>query len=371
MIAGSMRERARLAWLELHESDLHLEPNEASDLAPVFEPEFLRERGWDLAFVTVLDEAHAEDAIAVLTHADGAGAGEGWHAVRLHAKAGGAAGRTEDAEACARRDGFVYFLGSQFGKKAGPLAASRSWVARASEESLAGALDGGKVELEIARTRFGLHRAVNDALAEAAVELLPIGPRARAAYIDATISLGAAKGKRWAGRVASGDHPINVEGMAFRADGRAVLGLRYPVTADGHALLVELDDLDAVFAEPDAVPQCSTVWVLQTGSPDAPAGVRALHSGGDDRFDAVVGDLDAAGKGATVLEDHPQGGAARSRHVRFELPLLAAGGSVGVEEVHDFGDVRRVEGVVVAPNGHAYYVIDDEGQVALRTLIFD
>lgn len=355
----------------MHESDLHLDPNEASDLSPVFGPEVLRERGWDLAFVTVLDEAPAEGAIAVVAHAEAAAPGEGWEALRVGAKPSSGAGKTEDAEACARRGGHVYFLGSQFGKKAGPLAASRSWIARVSEASLAGALDGGTAKLEIARTRFGLHRAVNDALAEAAVELLPLGPRAREAYIDATIALGAAKGKRWAGRVTSSDHPINVEGLEFRADGRALLGLRYPVTAAGHPLLVEIDDVDAVFAEPDAVPRCSNVWTLDTGSPEAPAGVRALHSGGDDRFNAVVGDLDAAGKGATVLEDHPQGGAARSRHVRFELPLLAAGGAVGVEEVHDFGDVRRVEGVVVAPNGHAYYVIDDEGHVALRTLIFD
>ena len=355
----------------LHESDLHLEPNEASDLSPVFEPGVLRERGWDLAFVTVLDEAHAEDAVAVVVHEDGAPPGHGWEALRIKTKPSSGAGKTEDAEACARRGGFVYFLGSQFGKKAGPLAASRSWVARAHEASLAGALDGGKAELEMARTRFGLHRAVNDAIAEAAVELIALGPRAREAYIDATIALGAAEGKRWAGRVKSGDRPINVEGMSFRADGRALLGLRYPVTADGHPLLVEVDDLDAVIADPDEVPRCSNVWTLETGSPKAPVGVRALHSGGDDRFDAVVGDLDASGKGATVLEDHPEGDAARSRHVRFELPVLAAGGAVGVEQVHDFGDVRRVEGVVMAADGHAYYVIDDEGHVALRTLIFD
>jgi hypothetical protein len=354
----------------VHETDLHLEPNEASDLSPVFEPEVLRERGWDLAFVTVLDEAHAEDAIAVLAHEHGAAPGEGWEAIRLKATPSSGAGKTEDAEACARRDGFVYVLGSQFGKKAGPLAASRSWVARAREASLADALDGGKVELEMARTRFSLHRAVNDALAEAAVELLPLGPGARAAYIDETIALGAAKGKRWAGRVRSGDQPINVEGLSFRADGRAVLGLRYPVTAAGHPLLVEVD-LDAVFEDPDAVPPCSTVWTLETGTPEAPVGVRALHSSGDDRFDAVVGDLDASGKSATVLEDHPQGGAARSRHVRFELPLVAAGGAVGVEDVHDFGEVRRVEGIATGADGHAYYVIDDAGHVALRTLIFD
>ncbi|MBA3326998.1 MAG: hypothetical protein H0T43_01685 [Solirubrobacterales bacterium] len=356
----------------MYDSDLHLEPNEASDLCPVFTPDVLRARGWDRAFVTVLDEASAEKAIAVVVHDAGAAHGEGWRAMRIATKPHGGAGRTEDAESCARRDGWVYLLGSQFGKKAGPLQPRRSWVARVSEESLGEALDGGSARLEIGRTRFGIHRAVNDALAAAAVDLLPLGARAREAYIDATIALGAAKDKRWAGRVSSGDHPINVEGMDFRADGRALIGLRYPVTAEGHPLLVELDDLDAVFADPGAVPGCSNVWVLgDVGDRDEPTGVRALHTRGGDRFDAIVGDLDAVGKGATVLEDHPQGGAARSRHVRFELPLVAGGGAVTTETVHDFGDLRRVEGVVVDDEGHRHYVLDEEGRVALRTLLLD
>ena len=50
--------------------------------------------------------------------------------------------------------------------------------------------------------------------------------------------------------------------------------------------------------------------------------------------------------------------------------VLGGGDAVGVEEAHDFGEIRRVEGVAMA-SGHAYYVIDDEGHVALRTLIFD
>jgi len=356
----------------MHETDLHLEPNEASDLCPVFTPDVLRPRGWDRAFMTVLDETSAEEAMALLVHDAGASPGEGWRAIRVQAKPIGGRGRTEDAESCARRDGWVYLLGSQFGKKAGPLQARRSWIARVSEQSLAGAVDGQPAELEIARTRFGLHRAINDALAAAAVELIALGPGARQAYIDATIAIGAAKGKRWAGRVTSADYPINVEGMEFRSDGRALLGLRYPVTAAGHPVLLELEDVDALFADPDIVPTCRNVWILEdVGDGDEPAGVRALHTSGDDRFDAIVGDLDAPDKGATVLEDHPQGAEARSRHVRFELPLLAGGGAVSTETVHDFGDVRRIEGVVVDDEGHSHYVIDEEGRVALRTLVFD
>jgi hypothetical protein len=352
----------------VHETDLHLEPNEASDLCPLESRALLERRGWDRAFVTVLDEASAEASLAVLGHDAGASAGDGWHAVRVAARAASGAGKTEDAEACARRDGWVYALGSQFGSKAGPLAAGRSWIARVRE----GAFAEDEPELEIARLRFGLHRAVNDALLRSGVELIARGPCTTERYIDATIARGAAKSKRWAGRVSAADHPINVEGAEFRANGRLVLGLRYPVSAGGHPLLIEVDDVEALFASPDEVPACSNVWELEgVGDRSAPMGVRGLHTDGDDRFDAIVGDLDAAGKGATILADHPEGGRAPSLHVRFSLPLTAGGGAVSSELVHDFGQIRRVEGIALAPDGHAHYVIDEEGHVALRTLLLE
>ena len=350
------------------ETDLHLEPNEASDLCLLEAPQLLERRGWDRAFLTVLDEAHAEESLALLGHQAGAEVGEGWHAERVPAKPSSGAGKTEDAEACARRDGFVYALGSQFGSKAGPLDAGRSWIARVAEDALGG---DDKPELEIARLRFGLHRAINDAIARSGVELIERGPTTTDRYIDATIARGAAKSKRWAGRVSAADHPINVEGAEFRANGRLVLGLRYPVSAAGHPLLVEVEGVEGLFADPDAVPRCSNVWELEVGGVDAPMGVRALNTEGDDRFDAIVGDLDAAGKGATILADHPEGGRAASLHVRFSLPLVAGGGAVAVERRHDFGSVKRVEGIALGPDGHTHYVIDEEGHVALRTLLLD
>ena len=102
----------------MHETDLHLEPNEASDLSRVFSQQILDERGWDRAFVTVLDEAAAEDALALLVHAKGAPLDDQWQAIRVHAdpEPPEDRGRTEDAEACARKDGYLYVLGSQFGK---------------------------------------------------------------------------------------------------------------------------------------------------------------------------------------------------------------------------------------------------------------
>jgi hypothetical protein len=326
-------------------------------------------RGWDRAFVTVLDEAHAEDAFALLGHEAGADPGDGWHAERVRLKPSSGAGKTEDAEACARRDGHIYALGSQFGSKAGPLDPSRSWIARVPERTLAAK---GAAPLEIARLRFGLHRAVNDALIGSGIELLERGPLTTERYIDATIARGAAKGKRWAGRITAADHPINVEGMEFRANGRLVLGLRYPVSADGHPLLVEVDDVEALFTDPEAVPSCTHAWELENvGHREEPTGIRALHTDGDDVFDAIVGDLDAAGKGATILADHPEGARAASRHVRFSLPLVAGGGAVQAQTVHEFGAIKRVEGIALAPDGHAHYVIDEEGHVALRTLLLE
>jgi hypothetical protein len=352
------------------ETDLHLEPNEASDLCRAFAPDVLQRHGWDRAFATVLDEAPAEEALALLVHQAGAGLDDGWKALRVRADVASGAGRTEDAEACARRGGFVYLLGSQFGKKAGPLAARRSWIARVDEDSLEAAADGGRARLDIARLRFGLHRAVNDALAAAPVEILPLGAGAREAYVDATIERGEKKGKRWAGRIVAGDQPINVEAAEFRTDGSLLLGLRYPVTAEGHPLLVEIPDVERLFAEPDEVPRAGAVWWIEdAGSAEAPVGFRALDSTGDDEFDAIIGDLDAANKSATVLEDHPQGARAESEHRHFSLSDTSGGGPIGSALVHRFGDVRRVEGVAIDRDGHAHYVIDEEGHVALRTLL--
>ncbi|WP_433166617.1 hypothetical protein [Kribbella sp. CA-247076] len=355
----------------MHETDLHLEPNEASDLCRVFGPDLLTRHGWDRAFATVLDEATAEDALALLVHPAGAPLDEDWAAMRVLTDAGPNAGRTEDAEACASRDGYVYLVGSQFGKKAGPLAAKRSWIARVSEQSIADALEhGGRPALEVVRLRFGLHRAINDALAD--VKLLPLGPLGRQVYVDATITIGERKAKRWSGTVLPTDHPVNIEAAEFRPDGRLLLGLRYPVTADGHPVLVELENVDELFADPDAVPRCGNVWVLgDVGSVEAPAGFRALDTRGGDSFDAIIGDLDASGKSATVLADHPEGARADSEHVRFQLPPDTNGGIVSADVVHHFGDIRRIEGVAVDHEGHAHYVIDEEGHVALRTLVFD
>jgi hypothetical protein len=343
----------------MHETDLDLDPNEASDLCRLEASGLLDRRGWDRAFLTVLDEAPAEECVAVLGHEREADPGEGWEALRVECEVKKGEGKTHDAEACARHDGWIYLLGSQYGGKKGPLDRRRSWIARAREEDLAGALDEeGAARLELVRLRFGFHRAANDALKESPVEVIELGPKTRAAFIDASL-------ENAEGAVRPGDHPINVEGAEFRAGGGLLLGLRYPTSAEGYPLLVEVEDVATLF-EDDAAPTGTAVWALEgVGSPEQPTGVRGLHSDDGEHFDAVVGDVD--------VDEHPEGDGPPSAHVRFTLPAEASGGG-GVADartVHHFGDQRHVEGVAGGGDGHVHYVIDRDGRVALRTLLLD
>ena len=352
-------------------TDLTLEPNEASDLAPVFDAATLERLGWDRAFLTVLDDAPAEKAMAILAHPLGAEPGTGWQAHRLKGKAGDAKKRTADAEACTRRDGWLYLVGSQFGSADGPLDPRRSWIARVREDDLAARLEGGKKpRMQIANLNFSLHRAINDVLAHAShVELARIGPVTRRRYVDETIIAGARDGSEWLPRVTSADLPVNVEAAEFRGNGRLLLGLRFPVTSDGHPLLIELEGVDAVFEDPEATLRCRNVWVLESvGSPQCPLGVRALGAQTPDVFHAVLGNLDSKGKGAALIEDNPEAASATSVHVRFKLPLTAGGGVVRTETLHEFDPIQQVEGIALA-DGRAHYVLDADGEIRLRTLL--
>ncbi len=342
----------------MHETDLELEPNEASDLCRLEAPALLEQRGWDRAFLTVLDEAPVEECVAVLGHERDAEPGEGWEALRVECEVDEGAGETQDAEACASHEGWVYLLGSQYGGKKGPVDRSRSWIARAREEDLAAALDADRpARLELMQLDFALHRAVNDALREAPIEVIALGAKTREDFIDA--SLDDAKGA-----VRPGDHPINVEGADFRAGGGLLLGLRYPTSAEGCPLLVELEDVGTLFEGDAEWTAGAAVWTLEgVGGPDEPTGVRGLHADDGERFDAVVGDVD--------VDEHPEGEGPPSAHVRFSIPRESSGGGAvtGVRTVHEFGDQRHVEGVADGGDGHMHYVIDRDGRVALRTLL--
>lgn len=350
----------------LQSVDLDLHPNEASDLLPLESKRILKAQGWDRAFWSVLDEGAVEDSIAVIGHREGAEHDEdSWETARPRFRVNKRErGKTEDAEACARHDGWIYVVGSHYGAKAGPLEKKRAFLARFREEDVESPLGEAQPAMEVAMNRFRLHRAVNDSLAAFGPPLLGPGPGVRESFIT-----GARKGagKRTADRLLGSDAPINIEGAAFDDAGTLLLGLRYPVTAGGHPIVAEASGVERLFESRRAAPVVRRLWVLENvGTKRRPLGIRAVHRSGRD-LHVIAGSLDAQDKGSTLLEDHPEGGKASCAHYRVRLPESRDGGSVEAELVHRF-NLPNVEGLSPGPGNRFYYVTDEDDRVHMRLM---
>lgn len=330
--------------------------NEASDLLPVHSVELLAAYDARRAFWTVLDEGPVEDCLALLVERTGGG----WEAHHVRAEAGPETGRTEDGEALAYADGWVYVVGSHFGSKGGPLRPKRAFFARFREADAA----GSSIGLQVVRNQFRLHRALNDTLGEAHLSTLEPGERVHARFIVETLVRGAGKAKSWVARLAHGDLPCNVEAAAFTPAGTLLLGLRYPVTRAGRPLLVEIAGVAGMFDDdPRTWPAVVRAYVLTGVTPDgALTGFRALSARPDGSYDAVIGSIDATGKGSVLLEDHPTGGDVTCRHVRFRLP--GSGPETAGEVVAELAPFHNVEGLTEL-DGTRYYVTDEDHRVAL------
>jgi hypothetical protein len=351
---------------ELTTVDLAHEGNEASDLVHVDNQALLDAHGWDFGFWTVLDEGSVEDCIAVLGHARGAPPHDGWEIHRLPAMAGKERGRTEDAEAVARHDGWIYVIGSHYGSKAGPLQAKRAFLARFDEQSIDRQVPEAELPIEIRRNKFRLHRMINDALDASHVVAITPGDTVRTRFIARTIERGTQRSKAWVNRLTERDVPINIEGAAFRPNGNLLLALRFPTTAEGEPILVELSGVPAMFDDEPAAPAVEAVWELAGVSPPgALVGFRALSHSGDDVYDAIIGSIDATGKGSVLLDDHPGGADAHCAHWRFTLPADAHPGAVSAELIRDFPDLRNVEGIAVEA-GQTFYVTDEDHRIQVR-----
>jgi hypothetical protein len=346
---------------ELASIDLDMAPNEASGLLPVADRPLLETHGWDQAFWVVLDEGAVDVSVAVVGHAAGAGIDVGWHIERLHAVIEGDRVKTEDAEAVARHDGWVYVFGSQFGKKDGPLQPKRSFVARFREADVRHVLEPPAAPLAVVRAPFLLHRLVNDALRENGPETVGLGPRSHEALIAATRARGRTQ-------VRDDDLPLNVEGAGFRDDGSLLLGLRFPTTADGRPLLVDLDGIQRLFEPGGGPPEVRGFWVLDAvGRDGTMAGVRdlTLHEG---ELHVVTGNIDAREKGSVLLEDYPQGAHTMATHWRCRLPEGRRSGHLAAERVREFPDMSAIEGIAVDHRDRIFYVSDeDEGVVVKHT----
>ncbi|HSK95777.1 MAG TPA: hypothetical protein VK891_04090, partial [Euzebyales bacterium] len=265
-----------------------LGPNEASGLETFFNQRVLADHEWDVAFWAVLDDVDVREAIGVIGHRFGEPLDRGWSAERLHATTPEELGKTEDAEAVCHHRGWVYVFGSHFGKKAGPLQRKRQFVARFDEDGVVDAFGGDPVELEVRHTGLhdGLHRVINDALAERGVDLLAPGPKVRAAFCETDDD------RPDDMRPRDGDQPINIEGAEFLADGTAFLGLRWPVTADGRPLVIAMAGIPEWFEDGD-LPRVSAVHVVDAvGDGGTLAGVRDL-SIATGRLHVVTGNIDS------------------------------------------------------------------------------
>jgi hypothetical protein len=96
-----------------------------------------------------------------------------------------------------------------------------------------------------------------------------------------------------------------------------------------------------------------------------------MHTADDGAVHVLVGSLDAVGKDSVLLVDHPGAGEAHNAHWRVEGELPSSGGAVDAERVHEFPDLRSVEGLAQTPAGHFVYVVDRDQDVHLRFLLVD
>lgn len=344
-------------------AELDLAPNEASGLLGVRDPDVLAAAGCDRGFWAVLDEVDVADCVAMIGHAAGEPLDRGWQARRVRLDRSGDDGPADDAEALAYHDGWVYLLGSHHGGKQGPMRRSEQWVARFAEHHVRVSAEGGVgAPAEVAHTAFALHRTVNDALRDSAVEVLAPREASRRAFIDATIAELAGTAEH--GRVRSGDWTINIEGAEVTGDGLLLLGLRFPVAADGRPLLVALQGWTGM-CDGAGWPEPAGVWPLRAvGRGGGIAGVRDLCVLGDE-LHAATGNLDSAGKGSVILDDYPEGEHTVNTHFAASLSAVRHGDDA-CSVVREFPDHPRIEGVAADDQGHFFYVSDEDEAVHLR-----
>lgn len=331
--------------------------DEASALLGFQGGALLRALGWDLGFWIVSDEREGPSSIAALGRR-----GAEWQVLPLRARARGkgASKRTEDAETLARAGSWIYAFGSQFGAKDGPLEPARHFVARFNEALVVARGDRLTADVEVARRPFLLHRLVNDALRAAGLELLEPDAEVRHGFVHPPVEKGQRKRKRWAELVRDEDVPVNVEGATFLPGGHLLLGLRYPVTADGHPILVEVEGIDRYFDRPRHPPDVVAVRVVESaGRRTAPAGIRELDCQGSE-IHLVTGNLDSKPEESALVAGVRGAESAPGEH--WALPV--AQGTDGARDlaarlVRRFDGSARVEGLALV-SGDFWYAHDDE-----------
>lgn len=300
------------------------------------------------AYWTAIDEAPASECLSIVTRI-GPGVGE-WRIKPVTVRLERGSRKTQDVEGLARFDGWVYLVGSQYGGPGGPLESRRSFLARFREPVGAPAK---AIRMEVVRDRFRLHRAINDALAVSRLPLARISEKSSRDFIRRTRTLGRKKHKAWADRILPGDLPLNIEGAAFDPQGGLVLGLRFPVTAAGEPIVVEIEEVDGAFRSAGWSPVVRAIRVLTgAGSARAPAGIRDLELSGDD-LHVLVGGIDPE-----LVEDAPPPSARSFEHRIGRWTRGTGAGSLPTRLVRRFRPGQQVEGLAGDGAGGFAYVAE-------------
>lgn len=363
---------ATLRVPQLSEIDIDLGGARAFEVSSLLKVKDQRggpEDNWDTAFWVAMDEGEVQEALGlIVSHKDDLQIK--WSYLPLHCNAqkniDNDDADSDDAEALFRmEDGFVYILGSHMGNKRGELQKKRHFIARFEEAKVKVEKGKAHVDLEVSNNAFLLHRVINDALKD--TPLIPRTKQVRKAVEDALKS-----NKKWATPITPEDYPINIEGAAFLPSGNTLLGLRYPVSKDGHPILVEVEKLEALFSSKK--PRVVAVWILSNvGSKAVARGVRAITVDGD-VIHVITGNLDSSKRSFLVsgfepdgelVEDHRfsvgAGMAAKSQHHTFSLAPFS-GSEIEATLFSNLPDTD-FEGIEIGPGPTYFYVRDEKGPI--------
>jgi len=345
-------------------AELDLAPNEASGLLRVRDRDVLAAAGWDRGFWSVLDEVDVAECVAMVGHVAGVPLDRGWQARKVRLDRYGDGGRADDAEALAYHDGWVYLFGSHHGGKDGPIRRREQWVARFRERDVDVDAEGtAQARAAVVNTGFRLHRSLNDALRSCGIDLLELREASRSAFIAATAA--SLEGTGEGDLVRDGDWPVNIEGAEVTEDGVLLLGLRFPVAADGRPLVVALQGWTAM-CDGRGWPEVTAVWPLHAvGREGSVAGVRDLCVLGD-QLHVVTGNLDSAGKGSVILDDYPEGEHTVNTHFAASLAAVRRGDG-SCSTVREFPERPKIEGIAADEQGRFFYVSDEDDAVHLRS----
>ena len=329
---------------------------ETSDLLTVQNRRILQENGWDRAFWTIGDENDIRNNLTIIGHTTGAPIQDNWIVKSVEVRSA-AATKTDDAEILCRKGDWIYILGSHFGKKKGPLSASRQFVARFNENNLAQQGKQYLTNMEICNDNYLLFRLLNDALNSIRDQIIISTDRDKAFFILQTIKEALKQNKALHNRIRETDWPINLEGADFTETGTLLIGFRYPVSREGHPVLIEIENMDNLFQVPITAPNVKKIYILNTiGSKENLTGIRSLHRD-HGKWHVITGGIDGRPEVSLLLQEHVQQRRIGNEHHTF-IDHEDRSMYISATIQRTFSDKENVEGLAFDTAGNPCYIRD-------------